>query len=367
MIEHHIEPVGSLLRPEYLLEAREDRKDGTIRDSEFKSIEDGAVREAVRLQEDLNLPILTDGEMRRESFQSKVTENVMGFGDVSREAFLWGDWYSEEYDDLSVERPESIKLTQKLQRPSSIFLEEFESVQSLTDRIVKLTVPSPGLFLNFWSEEQSVYGSQEGFMSDLIGIYRDEINELLDAGLRYIQIDAPHYPLLLNENYRSFYCRRNEGLAGILQRWTGWDNRVTEGWDNLTVGMHLCRGNQGSRWLVEGEYEPLAEGVFNCLNVDRFLLEYDDERSGGFEPLRRMPDETMAMLGLISTKHSELEDPGELRCQVHRAADHHPLSKLGICPQCGFSSSTLGNKISQSDQKRKLELLVQINELINWG
>ncbi|MFB6345098.1 MAG: methionine synthase, partial [bacterium] len=193
MREHHVDVVGSFLRPETLLEARSEYADGAIKSSEFKSIEDQAVRDVVGLQEDLGFPVVTDGEMRRESFQSNVTDSIRGFGDVDRDAFLWGDWHSAEHGDVSVERPGSLGLTQKLEQDSPLFLEEFVTLRSLTNQIAKLTVPSPGLFLNFWSETSSVYKNVETYMDDLIEIYRSEIDRLVEAGLKYLQLDAPHY------------------------------------------------------------------------------------------------------------------------------------------------------------------------------
>ncbi|MFB6344470.1 MAG: methionine synthase, partial [bacterium] len=173
--------------------------------------------------------------------------------------------------------------------------------------------------------------------------------------------------LLLGESYRSFYVNETKDLNDVLEQWTQWDNRVIGDREDLTVAMHVCRGNQASRWLVEGSYEPLAEVLFQRLNVDRFLLEYDDERSGGFEPLRKMPDNKQVMLGLMTTKHSELETTDDLRAGVRRAAQYHPKENLGLCPQCGFSSSTVGNKLSHEDQKRKLRRLVEAVNRIDWN
>jgi 5-methyltetrahydropteroyltriglutamate--homocysteine methyltransferase len=357
--------VGSLLRPDYLLRARKQFKQGDLALNEFKRMEDRAVREAVELQEEAGLPVVTDGEMRRESFQSKFVRKVEGFSRADRDAFLWGNWRSDRYGDENRDRPDNLAIERPLTKTSPIFLEEFLTLRILTDRVPKLTVPSPGLFLNFWNDgDSSVYSHVEEFMNDVIAIYREEIKQLIDTGLRYVQIDAPHYPLLIDDQYRSFYTDEKNGIEGVLDQWIGWDNRVIEGLDEATIGMHLCRGNQGSRWLAEGSYEPLAERLFNGLTVDRFLLEYDDERSGSYRPLEYMPAGNRTFLGLISTKHAELEDVDAVRKEVDEASEFHPKSELGLSTQCGFASSTMGNKLTIADQEKKLGRLVEAADRI---
>ncbi len=369
IVSSHTDVVGSLLRPEALLRAQEDLRAGRMGRSAFKVIEDGAVDEAVALQEEAGLDVLTDGEMRRLSFQSQLTQAVDGFGEWDIDAFLWGNWHGEEaLGDWSRERPRELGVVSKLTRRRHLCAEEFTYLRARTRRIPKVTLPSPSLFANFWSPEQSTaaYPTLESFLTDVVAILRDEVLELARLGARYIQIDAPHYPLLLDPATRAFYESRGWRLDEWLDFGIDMDNAIMADLPDVTFGFHLCRGNQGSRWLVEGGYDLIAKPVFENVRAQRLLLEYDDRRSGSFEPLREVPDDRMVVLGLVTTKHPAVESPQELMERIDQASRYVPLERLAISPQCGFSTSIVGNRLSVADERRKLEVLCETARRV-WG
>ncbi len=317
VITAHTDVVGSLLRPPELLKARDDLAAGKIAPAAFKKIEDQAVDAAVKLQEDAGLAVVTDGEMRRLSFQSALTDAVDGFGDVPLEAFLWGDWHSEVLGEMDIARPPELGVTSKLKRRHHLAAEDFTYLRGRTTRIPKVTLTSPSLYANLWSKERSgdVYPTLDDFLADVVAIYRDEVAELQRLGATYI---------------------------------------------------HLCRGNQVSRWLVSGGYEPIARQIFQTVNADRLLLEYDDERSGSFEPLRQVPENKMVILGLVTTKTPRRETVEELTGRLREASRYLPLERLGLSPQCGFATSVIGNAISVDDERSKLSTIARTAQAL-WG
>lgn len=362
MITSHTDVVGSLLRPPELLEAQKQLAAGHIRRSAFKAIEDRAVDGAVALQEAAGLEVLTDGEMRRLSFQSQMTQAVEGFGEWDIDAFLWGDWHGEDdVGDWSRARPPDLGVVDKLVRKRHLCAEEFVYLRARTERTPKVTLPSPSLFANFWSPERSAsaYPTLERFLEDVVAILRDEVMELVRLGARYIQIDAPHYPLLLDPDTRAFYESQGWSLEQWLRYGIELDNALMADLPDITFGFHLCRGNQGSRWLVEGGYDPIAKPIFQNSHAQRLLLEYDDARSGSFEPLREVPEDRMVVLGLITTKSPRLESHRELRARIAEASRYLDLERLAISPQCGFSTSIVGNRLGMEEQRRKLEVLCE--------
>ncbi len=362
MITAHADVVGSLLRPPELLEAQQDLAAGRIARAAFKAVEDAAVDAAVALQEEAGLEVLTDGEMRRLSFQSQMTQAVEGFSESNIDAFLWGDWHGDDaVGDWSGERPAGLGVVGKLRRKRHLSAEEFVYLRARTTRTAKVTLPSPGLFANFWSPERSrdAYDTLENFLADVVGILRDEVAELARLGATYIQIDAPHYPLLLDPETRAFYESRGWTLEQWLDLGIEADNALMEGFADVTFGFHLCRGNQGSRWLVEGGYDLIAKPIFQRIRAQRLMLEYDDERSGSFEPLRHVPDDKMVVLGLVTTKRPDLETAEDLARSIAEASRFVPLERLAISPQCGFATSIVGNKLSVADEKRKLAVVCE--------
>ncbi|AHY48279.1 Methionine synthase II (cobalamin-independent) (plasmid) [Rubrobacter radiotolerans] len=364
--------VGSLLRPEELLRARERHARDELPTPEFKTVEDRAVESVIRMQERVGLDVVTDGELRRESFQSQMVEATEGFGESTLDAYLWGDWRGEgEVGDRRTERPAGMGVTGKLRRRRFLSVEEFVFARGATDRTVKVTLPSPSLYANFWDPERSreAYPTLDGFLEDVAELLREEVRELVRLGATYLQLDAPHYPLLLDGRTRRFYEERGWSLDRWLSRGIELDNHVIGGrgpGSDVTFAFHLCRGNQGSRWLVAGSYEPLAERIFGSVAAERLMLEYDDERSGDFSPLTHVPPDKVAVLGLVTTKSGRVETEEDLTRRIREASAHVPLERLAISPQCGFATSVIGNALSPEDQERKLETLVRTARAV-WG
>jgi len=369
MIQAHADVVGSLLRPPELLKAREVRDAGRITAAQFKSIEDRAVDQAIALQEEAGLDVVTDGEMRRLSFQSQMTEAVDGFGKYDMDAFLWGNWHGgEAVGGLEVKRPSTLGVVSPLRRKRHLSSEEFVYLRARTRRIPKITLPAASLWANFWSPERSAaaYPTLDSFLADVVNILREEVAELVRLGARYIQFDAPHYTLLLDPQTRRFYESRGWSLEQWLDRGMETDNAVMDGFRDVTFGFHLCRGNQQSRWLVQGGYDRIARSVFQGIRAHRLLLEYDDERSGSFEPLQEVPDDKVVVLGLVTTKSPRRETAEALITRIHEAARLVPLARLALSPQCGFSTSVLGNQVTVDDEKRKLAVIAETARIV-WG
>jgi methionine synthase II (cobalamin-independent) len=367
VLDARTDVVGSLLRPPELLEAQERLARGEIDPPAFKRIEDRAVDEAIRLQEEAGLEVVTDGEMRRLSFQSQMTAAVDGFGEWDLDAFLWGEWHSDELGELVVERP-SIAVVEKLHRKRFLSAEEFTYARGRTDRVLKVTLPSPSLFANFWEPDRSggAYAGPEEFLADVAEILREEVDELVRLGATYIQLDAPHYPLLVDPAYRDFYESRGWPAEQWLDLGLELDNHVMGNHAHVTFGIHLCRGNQASRWLVSGGYDWLAERLFPKVRAQRLLLEYDDERSGDFAPLREAPEDKTVVLGLVTTKSPRHETVEELAARIREAGQYVGLERLALSPQCGFATSVLGNALSVEDERVKLRTIVETAEAV-WG
>jgi 5-methyltetrahydropteroyltriglutamate--homocysteine methyltransferase len=367
VIEARTDVVGSLLRPPELLEARRRHAAGELSAEELAAAEDRAVDWALALQEEAGLEVVTDGEMRRLSFQSQLPAAVDGFAPWDLDAFLWGDWHSDELGDLSVRRP-PIAVVGKLRRRRFLSAAELAYARPRTNRLLKVTLPSPSLFANFWDPDRSTgaYAGLEEFLGDVSAILREEADELIRLGARYLQLDAPHYPLLVDPTWREFYASRGWPAERWLELGLELDHHVIGDRPGVTWGFHLCRGNQASRWLVSGGYDWLAERLFPALRVDRLLLEYDDERSGGFEPLRHMTEQTTCVLGLVTTKSARRETVGELSARIREAARVVPLERLALSPQCGFATSVLGNALTVEDERAKLRTIVETARGI-WG
>jgi 5-methyltetrahydropteroyltriglutamate--homocysteine methyltransferase len=369
MITAHSDVVGSLLRPAALLQARDDYAAGRLTPDVFKRIEDSAVDEAIRLQEEAGLAVVTDGEQRRLSFQSQLLESVEGVGEWTIDAFLWGDWKGDaRIGYRSTPRPKDLGVVEKLRRKRHLSSEEFVYLRRRTSRIPKITLTSPSLYANLWSPTKSTaaYPTLDSFLADVVDILRDEVAELVRLGATYIQLDAPHYPLLIDPTTRAFYESQGWGLDRWLRRGIEMDNAVIGGFPAVTFGFHLCRGNQGSRWLVEGGYDPIAEPIFRGIRAQRLLLEYDDERSGTFEPLAAVPADKVVVLGLVTTKTPRQESPDDLTRRIREAVRFVPLERLAVSPQCGFATSVGGNAITLDDEKQKLRVMCETARAV-WG
>src|SRR6266516_2251281 len=363
-VDARVEHVGSLLRPEFLRDARDAYARGELTPAGLKAAEDRAVREIVAMQEEIGLPVVGDGEMRRESFQSELTAACDGFAGVDVSAWLWGAWHSAEVGDVTIARPPGLAVIAPVRKRRNLAAEEFTFLRACTSRQTKVTLPSPSLFASLWSPQRSVdtYPTLDAFLADVVQVLCEEVRELVRLGCTYIQLDAPHYPLLIDPGWRAFYEER----GWPLERWLGYgielDNAVIDAGRPATFGFHLCRGNQRSRWLVAGGYDAIAGPVFGGVRADRLLLEYDDERSGGFDPLRLVPDDKHVVLGLVTTKTPRVETVAELERRLEAASRWIDVDRMAITPQCGFATSYLGNAISIDDERRKLAVLVRTAE-----
>jgi 5-methyltetrahydropteroyltriglutamate--homocysteine methyltransferase len=353
--------VGSLLRPSYLKDARERHEKAQISHSEFKSIEDQAVDEAVELQKGAGLDVLTDGEMRRYAFFGHLIDAVEGFDKLGGWAI---PFRNEQGDEMVLPRPVVIS---KLRRKRPLCAEEFTYLRARTTHPAKTTMISAQQAAAYYDNKKSsaAYPKIDGYLADLVDILRDEVEELIRLGCTYIQIDSPQYAALLDPQLREGYRQRGNDPDRLLDLSTEMDNAVIGNHPGVIFGLHLCRGNNQSRFYASGDYGPITK-VFQKTRFDRFLLEYDDERSGGFEPLRQVPEGRTVVLGLVSSKKPNLESKDELKQRIQQASQFIPLERLAISPQCGFASTIEGNLVTPADQEAKLRLVAETAKEV-WG
>ncbi|HSJ43535.1 MAG TPA: cobalamin-independent methionine synthase II family protein [Euzebyales bacterium] len=346
--------VGSFLRPAYLTDALDRRAD----DAELRQLEDRAVREVVALQEELGMPVVTDGEFRRRVWYGTMTRITEGF-DPERFERVYTDEQGRQ------DRHGGPVVVTPLERTRSQVDFELAFLREQTDRPVKITIPSPSHFLSYWTPGVSdrAYPDRQAFLDALIGLMHEDAVALANAGAAYLQIDAPKYTYFHDERLYPDADRRAEQLAEYVRQ----DARVLAGVEGVVTGLHICRGNYRGMYGSSTPYEEFAEVLFReADSYDRLLLEYDSVPAGGFEALRFVPDDTVAVLGLVSTKTPELEDPDALRRQIDEASRHLPLDLLAVSPQCGFASAYQGNQVTVDDERRKLELVLRTAEDV-WG
>jgi 5-methyltetrahydropteroyltriglutamate--homocysteine methyltransferase len=370
--------VGSLLRPAAWRVARASLDEGRMSESEFRRVEDESVRQAIRFQESLGLEVVTDGEMRRLNFQDSFGAAVSGFAASgttlnATQARVAGGKAMARFDmpDLHQHGPAVTRrrpTVQRLKLERNVLLDEYRYAKSVAKQPVKVTLIGPDRIAQRFAHEDSkaVYGDVDAFLADVVAIERQMIAAVVEAGCRYVQIDAPGYTAYVDEPSLAAMRKRGEDPMRSFQRSLAADARLLEGFDDVTFGIHLCRGNQHSMWHREGHYDAIAERLFNVLPHRRFLLEYDSPRAGSFDPLRFVPKGKICVLGLVTTKLGALETPDELARRIDQAARHLPLEQLALSPQCGFASDVVGNRISEDDQKRKLQLVVDTARKV-WG
>ncbi len=357
------EHIGSLLRPSELRVAFRAVSEGKMDLEEFRAIQDQAIRDVVALQRDAGLKMAGDGEFRRASYWGHWVDAIDG---LSTAIALFSF-----HDETGDERPFiAADCTGPLSRSAPISTEEFRFLSGVSDAVVKITMPSPST-LHFWrlgdTIAESGYASDEDYFSDLCAIYNQEIADLQDLGCRYIQLDEVPLIMLANPNIRQQVTELGadpDHLIGLYIQ--AMNDAVSNRADDMTSGMHICRGNFKGRWLTEGGYDEMAERVFGDVNVDAFFLEYDSERAGDFSPLRFVPEGKRVVLGLVSTKAPGLEDADSLKRRIEEAAKHVPLDRLSISPQCGFASTVAGNPLTMDEEKAKLALLVDVAQDV-WG
>ncbi|WP_181780048.1 cobalamin-independent methionine synthase II family protein [Pseudonocardia pini] len=350
------EVVGSLLRPRHLVTARAARRDGTLAAHEFKRIEDTAVDRAIAVQEGSGLDVVTDGELRRGIFTGPLTENVDGLEYVPGVTRVW---YTDE-GPIEEELPVVVTGTLRFRR--SVATEEFAYARARARRPVKITLPSPLMMFLRWSPEHSTAAYPDAFAmaADAAAIVREEVRELAALGCTYVQIDAPEIATLVQQETRDWYERQGISPERILTEGLDLLDSVTDV-PGVTFGVHLCRGNRNGRWMAVGGYDYVAEALFRrCRGFDRFLLEYDDERSGTFEPLAAAPADRTVVLGLVSTKTTRVETVDEIVGRLHEATAHIPAEQLALSTQCGFASMVDAHPdLTEDVQAAKLDLVAE--------
>ena len=349
------------MRPAYLKEARDRHESGQLNEAEFKRTEDRAVDEGIALQERTGVDVISDGEMRRYAFYGHLIDAVEGFD-------KFGGWAipfrNEKGEELVLPRPVVVS---KLRRKRPLCAEEFTYVRARTNHPSKTTMISAQQAAAYYDSKKSAgaYAKIDVYLADMVDILRDEVQELIRLGCTYIQIDSPQYAALLDPQLREGYRQRGNDPDRLLDLSTEMDNAVIGDHPGITFGLHLCRGNNQSKFYASGDYGPITR-VFRQTRFQRFLLEYDDERSGGFEPLRQVPEDRTVVLGLVSSKKAVLESKDELKQRIKQASAFIPLERLALSPQCGFASTMEGNLLTAADQEAKLRLVAETATEV-WG
>jgi len=349
------EVIGSLLRPPNLAEARRRHELGEISEPQFKGVEDRAVDEAIETQTLAGIDVITDGEMRRYAFYGHLIDSLDGFD-------KFGGWGIEFRDDTGdktrLRRP---LVVEKLRWRRHMCAEEWSYLRARTSHAAKVTLISAQQAAAYYDPEKSrdAYPTRDAYLADIVDFTRREIAELRRLGCTYVQIDAPQYAALLDHDLREGYRRRGSDPDQLLDECLEMDNAIIAGHPGMTFGLHICRGNNQSKYYAEGGYGPIAR-VLSATQFDRYLLEYDDARSGDFEPLREVPEDRVVVLGLVTTKRPRLEDEEHLKRRIADAARIVSLERLALSPQCGFASTMEGNKLTQDEQRAKLDLVGRV-------
>ena len=355
------EHIGSLLRPRSLKNAFGAFRRGEISAELLNEVVDASIIDAIMLQENCGLNTITDGEFRRGSWFLGFVDSVLG---LTTQPSMFG--FSSEESAWQCPYAEGAIV----RSPDGVTIREYEFLCEHTSGIPKVTMPAPSA-MHFWRGEKAmdrgIYPDLDKFFEDLTAVYRAEISELAKLGCIYLQFDEVPIAMLCDPKIQEAVSARGEDPMALLERYITITNNVLDGRPpNMTVGMHLCRGNYKGRWMAEGGYTPVAERLFQGVEVDAFFLEYDSERAGDFTPLAAIPDDKSVVLGLVSSKVSVLESTEELKRRLDEATKYIPLERLAISPQCGFASSAGGNPISEDDERRKLSLVVEVAENI-WN
>jgi 5-methyltetrahydropteroyltriglutamate--homocysteine methyltransferase len=357
--------VGSLLRPKKLVEAREKMKSGELSTASLKTIEDEAVREVVQMQEGLGLHSVTDGDFRRDHWWVDFIEAIDG---VAIEGGLPIKFHNAE-GEVEYAPPKAV-VKSKLGRSHGIATASFAFLKAIASQTAKVCVPSPTL-VHFRGGREAIdratYPEMDAFFADLARVYNEEFQDLKRLGCTYLQIDDTNLAFLCDPRLRENTVKIGEDPDKLPEVYARLINAAIAGLrPEVTVCMHLCRGNYRSSWVAEGGYEPVAEVLFHAFDVDGFFLEYDTPRAGDFTPLRFVPKDKKIVLGLVTTKTPQLENPDDLKRRIDAASKYAPLENLCLSPQCGFASEMYGNKVTIEDEKAKLGLVVKVAEEV-WG
>jgi len=355
--------VGSLLRPAALKEARAKRAAGQIDDAALRQVEDEAVVKVIHQQEEIGLKAVTDGEFRRAMWHFDFLEKLDGV-----ESFLSD--HGIQFKGGIETKAKGLRVTGKLGFSGHPMLDHFKFLKSHAHAVPKMTIPSPSV-LHFRggrnAVDKAVYPDMNEFYRDLGQAYRKAVRAFADAGCRYLQLDETNLAYLCDPEQREMLRKRGEDPDALTDIYADMINvAISDKPHDMIVTMHLCRGNFRSSWIAQGGYEPVAEALFNRIGVDGYFMEFDNERAGGFEPLRFVPGGKIVILGLITSKVGVLEDRGEIRRRIDAASKFVPLEQLGLSPQCGFASTEEGNVLGEEDQWAKLSMVVELARDV-WG
>ncbi|MBT3369603.1 MAG: 5-methyltetrahydropteroyltriglutamate--homocysteine S-methyltransferase [Rhodospirillaceae bacterium] len=354
--------VGSLLRPANLHDARAKSARGEIDAAALRKVEDAAIRDVVALQEDIGLQGISDGEFRRTWWHFDFLSGFDGFelgAPLDKGTFQGSD-----------EQPPRAMITAKLARSQPVMVDHFTYLNGLTEHTAKFTVPGPSM-AHFRAGREGIseaaYPDLAEFWADLTAAYRAELGDLAANGCRYLQLDDISYAYLCDDDIRANLKSRGDDADELALTYAqALNDAIRDLPDDVTTAMHMCRGNFQSTWAAQGGYEPVAERVFNTVSIDALFMEYDSERAGGFAPLRFVPDDKIVVLGLVTTKTAPLETKDTLKRRIDEAARYIDLDRLCLSPQCGFSSTHHGNKITEADEIAKLRLIVEVAAEV-WG
>lgn len=359
--------VGSFLRPAPVTDARSRHEAGEISAEELRAVEDEAIAEVVRQQEDIGLSGITDGEFRRFMFHVDFLQGLDGV--VVKEGDFLAKFHRDDGSEVEFSPP-TIRVEGPIRHSRSIQGRDFDYLASQVTRTPKVSIPAPSM-LHFRGGREAIsqefYPDLDGFFDDLAAAYRDEIADLAARGCRYLQMDDTNLAYLCDPEVRERTAARGDDPDDLTRLYCRLVNdAIRDRPSDMVAAIHLCRGNFQSAWVTQGGYDPVAETLFNEMDVDAFFLEYDDERSGDFAPLRHVPPEKTVVLGLMSSKRARVEDADEVKQRIDEAAQYTPIEQLALSHQCGFSSTVHGNRISPDDQWRKLARTVEIASDV-WG
>ena len=354
---HRSDVVGSMLRPQYLLDAQELFRKGEITHSQLKKAEDRAVKEAVTIQERTGVDVLTDGEMRRTVFCHNFVDAVDGFKwNIPGNTVIWFDMKGNKIVD-----PVTVGVVDRIKKRHDTSIEEFAFLRGITDKPIKITIPSPTMMSYYFvpGVSDKVYPSPNEYLNDVTRILKNGVSELERIGVTYIQVDAPEFGMLLDPIQQEWFASKGFNPDNLVHEGITMINEVLKKFSG-TKGLHICRGNDKNRFMAKGGYGKITEAVFKKVKVNRLLLEYDSDRAGDFSPLCHVPNDKIVVLGLITTKSPELERSEKVISRIEEASEYVPKDRLAISTQCGFASVDKGNNLTFEDQENKLKLVSKI-------
>ena len=360
-VSYRAEVIGSLLRPPEVKQAMQDAAEGKLGRAELEAVQDRAILDAIALQESAGIEVVTDGEFRRAIFWDPIIATLNGLETRAEAGSPVGFGGTKDAVQLPV-------VTGKVSVRDSLLQREMRYLLDHTDTPTKATLPAMAQASALWlpGVSEDAYPTREEYVADLVDVMRGEIQALADMGVDYVQLDSPRYTYVCSDEGRDRLRALGIDPEPWLDQMIGFDNRLIEGFDGVTFGLHLCRGNHRSMWSVEGAYDPIAEKLFNNLKVNRLLLEYDTPRSGTFAPLRLVPKDKVVVLGLVSSKEARVEGRDEILPRIEEAAQFLPIEQLALSPQCGFASTLPGNLLGDAEQRQKLELVSSVAREV-WG